>query len=226
MSDIQISKASNDKPSRRFRWLSGWSRLFFEMLAITFGVLLAFGLNAWWEGRTQAKFDSVSLSQVYDEIDRNYETIEKAYQYRLDLYPRIIAVEQGKLTTPDIEFKGIRPPRIETAAYDLALARGLFGRINQDEAQTLVKTYLDFENIKSIHELYGSSLPTLILQMENQNDGKFVTFMRMAFMDMIFAEGETLNSISEFSEKPTLRNPWEFISNSYQLDGSKSVEPE
>lgn len=98
------------------------------MLAITFGVLLAFGLNAWWEGRSQAKFDRVSLSQVYAEIDRNYDTIKTSYDHRLNLYPQILKVDRGSLSVAEVEFEGTRPPRTETAAYDLASASGVFAR--------------------------------------------------------------------------------------------------
>jgi len=217
----QIKTRDNIQP-QRFKWLSGWSRLVLEMLAITFGVLLAFGLNAWWEGRTQAEFDRVTLSQVYTEIDRNFDNIEKAYQYRLDLYPKILAVDRGEISVQDVEFQGTRPPRLETAAYDLALASGVFGRIDPEDAQTLVKTYLDFDSIDDTHELYASSLPMLILQMENRNDPKFSRFMKMAFLDMIFAEGETLNQISSFSEKPEVIDPWTFISNTTRAPAVKT----
>lgn len=195
-----------------FRWLSGWSKLFLEMLAITFGVLLAFGLNAWWQDRSLAEFDRVSLSQIQTEIDRNYDTIKIGYDYRTNLYPKLLNVERGVLSMSKIEFQGTRPPRIETAAYDLALTSGVFARIEPGKAQTFIRTYLDFENIENTHTLYAASLPNLVLQMESQNDPRIATFMRMAFMDMIFAEGETLNKIASMSEKPTVEEPWITVS--------------
>lgn len=216
MSEVQHVETPNDGPSRRFKWLSGWSRLFLEMLVITFGVLLAFGLNAWWEGRKQAEFDRVTLSQINIEIDRNYDAIDSVYKYRLDLYPKIVAIERGELSVADIEYRGTRSPRLETAAYDLALVSGVFGRVEPEKAQTLVKTYLNFDNVNQTHRLYANSLPTLILQMENREDPKFARFMQMAFLDMIFVEGDTLNHISEFTEKPSVVDPLTFISAAIQ----------
>lgn len=226
MSDTPPETHPSDLEDPGFKWLSGWSRLFVEMLVITFGVLLAFGLNAWWEGRKQAEFDRVSLSQVYDEIDRNYDTIANIYSYRTDLYPKILSVENGNMLMSETGFQGTRPPQIEKAAYDLALASGVFARSKPESAQTLISIYLDFDGIKNTHQLYASSLPQLIVEMEDANDPRIATFMRMAFMDMIFAEGETLNEIAEISDKPTVMEPWQFISQASRQSASQTSKSE
>lgn len=98
--------------------------------------------------------------------------------------------------------------------------------LRPEKAERLVKTYLDFDGIKGTHALYGSSLPNLILQMENRNDPKFARYMQIAFLDMIFAEGETLNQISDFSEKPQVVDPWAFISEASQPPAARTLESE
>lgn len=213
-----IPPAAKEEP--KFRWLSGWSRIFLDMLAITFGVLLAFGLSTWWESKSQEKSDQISMSQVYQEIDRNFDSIEQAYQYRLELYPKMLAVDRGLSSVSEVQFEGIRPPKLETAAYNLALSSGVFTRAHPEKAQSVIRTYLNFENINNVHDLYGSSLPNLIFAMENPNDPKFARFMSIAFMDMIFAEGNTLVEISENFEKPAAMDPFKFVS-----ETSQSISP-
>jgi len=71
----------------KFRWLTGWSRLFLEMFAIAFGVLLALATTEWREAVEKNAFVEKSLSQIEAEIIRNYEKINEAYEYREQLYP-------------------------------------------------------------------------------------------------------------------------------------------
>lgn len=198
--------------SRGFRWLSGWSRLFLEMLAITFGVLLAFALTEW---RTEAKrenFTTLSLAQVDAEIERNYETIGRAYDYHVRLYKDVTAAQNDGRSLREIQFRGTQPPKLERAAYEIALGNAVFADLDPAKSQQIVATYLDFENIDKIHGLYSSGLPNLIFQVTEENDPRLLQYMKTAFMDFIFAEAETLNGISEFTDLEGVGEYWRVFS--------------
>jgi hypothetical protein len=68
-----------------------WIRLFSEATAIVVSILLAFSIEAWWEGRQLAEEEQSALLQLRSEFIRNVEILE-------DKRNNHVAVEQSMLT--------------------------------------------------------------------------------------------------------------------------------
>jgi len=179
----------------KFRWLTGWSRLFLEMFAIAFGVLLALATTEWREAVEKNAFVEKSLSQIEAEIIRNYEKINEAYEYREQLYPYLLDVESGEKLSAEIPFRGTQGPRLERAAYEVALSNAVFSEIDTELAQRIVSIYLDFAAITDTHKLYLSGVPTLLFSTDTENDPRVGTYLKQAFEDFIFVEGIALDKI-------------------------------
>ena len=45
-----------------------WYRYFFEILVVSFGIIIAFGLNNWKEGRSQRKAEKVFLTDLMNDM--------------------------------------------------------------------------------------------------------------------------------------------------------------
>jgi len=185
------------KEPEEFRWLTGWSRLFLDMFAITFGVLLALALTEWRQRVEKEVFIEKSLDQIEAEIIRNFEKINKAYEYREKLYPYLLEVENGEMLSAEIPFRGTQGPRLERAAYEVALSNAVFSEIDSVRAQKIVAIYLDFTAISETHELYRSGVPTLLFSADSANDPRVGTYLKQAFEDFIFVEGMALDKIVE-----------------------------
>ena len=185
------------KEPEEFRWLTGWSRLFLDMFAITFGVLLALALTEWRQRVDKRIFVEKSLVQIEDEIIRNFRKINEAYEYREKLYPYLIEVESGKMLSAEIPFRGTQGPRLERAAYEVALSNAVFSEIESERAQGIVSIYLDFTAITETHKLYRSGVPTLLFSTDEGNDPRVGTYLKQAFEDFIFVEGMALDKIVE-----------------------------
>jgi len=197
MEDINPSGVpqKTEKEPEEFRWLTGWSRIFLDMFAITFGVLLALALAEWRQMVEQRDFIEKSLSQVEAEILRNYDKINEAYEYRKKIYPYLLEVESGKMLSTEIPFRGTQGPRLERAAYEVALSNAVFSEIDSERAQRIVGIYLDFNAITETHELYRSGVPTLLFSADRSNDTRVGTYLKQAFEDFIFVEGIALDKI-------------------------------
>jgi hypothetical protein len=208
MSDTTLQHHQPIPEKSGFKLFSGWSRLFLEMLAITFGVMLAFVLNEWRSESKRKAFTELSLTQVEAEIDRNYDKINAAYDYHVKLYKNVIAAQNDGRTLAEIGFRGTQPPRLERAAYEIALGNSVFAQHDPEESQRIVATYLDFENVSRTHALYSSGLPNLILQVESDKDARVLQYMQSAFMDFIYSEAETLNKIASYTDREGVGEYW------------------
>ena len=207
-----MTSVSAKTTPRRFRWLEGWSRIFLEMLAITFGVLLAFSLNEWRTARAQSDRVERSVENIRAELDRNHASLERAYEYRMEVYPKILEVMNEDAKFWEIGFRGTQPPRFERAAYDVAVNTGVLSELDTELAEKLIGAYLFFDRIEGTHRTYSAGLPMIIFEADGQDDPRMAIFMQMAFQDFIYAETEALNYLAEMSGKTPKPPPWETIS--------------
>jgi hypothetical protein len=182
------------------------------MLAITFGVLLAFGLNAWWESKQAQAFNQKNIELINAEIERNVKNLNSRYEYRVKLYPELLKFKLGQITFDEIGFQGTRPPKIEKAAYELAQSNAVFISMDPEDAQTIISIYLDFDRIEDTHRVYANSIPQLLLETSEGNEERMAEILRTAFMDFMFAEGETIRSIGNYQNQDYIDPVWETIS--------------
>ena len=207
----------------RFRWLTGWSRLLLDMLAITFGVLLAFALNQWWTERTEVGRVERAISAIESELDRNYGYLERAIDYRQEIYPKILVWLDGEMTFRELQFRGTQPPRMERAAYNVAISTGALSEIDPDTARGIVGAYLMFERVDGVHAMYTTGLPNLIFIADGQDDPRMATYMQMAFQDFIYSEVAAINYLAEFRGKEPQPAPWEMIASMREARAARTT---
>lgn len=56
--------------------LPAWSWVLAETGIVVVGILIAFGLNSWWEGRTASDRERAHLSALHSDFERNVERLE------------------------------------------------------------------------------------------------------------------------------------------------------
>jgi hypothetical protein len=58
-----------------------WKRLFAEGLAIVLSILLAFGIDAWWQGRQQKYAETVLLQAILDDLGKKKNLLAREKKY-------------------------------------------------------------------------------------------------------------------------------------------------
>lgn len=176
----------------------------FDILGVTFGVLLAFLLNEWRIETKKSSFVERSLVSMEDELSANFDRVMEARNYHLELYPDILDITEDKGDLVDFQrnkFRGIRPPQIQSAAYDISIQRAVLADIPLDEAKKIVAAYTSLQNLEDLHGRYASTAFDAVL--DNEMEGKkFGRFLSVAFMDFLYAEEETMLSIQQIVDKP------------------------
>ena len=207
------SEATHDpeETHQSFRWLSGWSRLVLDMLAITFGVLLAFALKEGWSSRVEAQRVDRAVAAIESEMATNLRTLGSSLDYRVEMYPRVRAVAAGRATFSEIGFRGVRPPRLGKAAFNVAISTGALADIDPQRARRIVATYLMSERVEGVQTIYASGLPSAILQFDSRDDPRIAAYMQQAFQDFIFAESETYNALADYLGEDTRPNAWDTL---------------
>jgi hypothetical protein len=56
--------------------LSAWSWVLAETGVVVVGILIAFGLNSWWEGRSALDREQAHLSALHSDFERNVERLD------------------------------------------------------------------------------------------------------------------------------------------------------
>ncbi|WP_026941093.1 hypothetical protein [Hellea balneolensis] len=190
-----------------------WKKTFFEIFAVTFGVLLAFLLNEWRLTVKQNTFIEKSLVSIQDELRENYERVMTARNYHLDLYPDIQAILKDEGDMGEFQqkkFRGTRPPQIQTAAYEIGIQRAVLSDIPLNDAKKIVSAYTSLKGLEDLHRRYSSTAFTAVLD-DNMGDKKFARFLSVSFMDFLYAEEETMIDISRVIERETFPRWWDIV---------------
>lgn len=121
-----------------------WSRRVVEGLTITFGILLAFAIDAWWDRAQERRSDLTALASVQRELRTTGELLEDAI--RLHGLTQVQGREvlemtsSGRLTVPPDSLDKlvislwrsyiINPP---TGALEAAMLAGAIGRLENED---------------------------------------------------------------------------------------------
>ena len=111
-----------------------WKNHLVEFVLITLGVLIAFGLNAWYESRQERKQTRLYLEGIVDELKTNRAELAEKHAYHEELLQRLIdSTEKAVLI--------LRPPNVSNVAWELS------------ENPTF-KSHIDHEVYKKLAEIY------------------------------------------------------------------------
>jgi hypothetical protein len=91
-----------------------WPRLVAEVTAIVFSILLAFGIQAWWEGRGAAELRESALRTVLSDMEANSRQLE-----------RWVVVNEGIVSNSDflLDLLASVPPGERVTVPDTLLVR-------------------------------------------------------------------------------------------------------
>lgn len=98
-------------------------------------ILLAFGIQAWWEQRQEQATAAEYLTAVFDEIEENIETVESWHSLWSESFASLLAAQEllaeglhedsaAAFVLSLIEGSRDSPPRVTTAIFDEILGSG------------------------------------------------------------------------------------------------------
>ena len=96
-----------------------WTRVLIEGVVIIASILLAFGIDAWWEGRDEARREQRHLAALFAEFEQNAALLQEAREYYearyMDALRLLEAVDGSVLEADD--------PKLESALGGLLASR-------------------------------------------------------------------------------------------------------
>lgn len=111
-----------------------WLRVSGEALVIVISILLAFGLQAWWEGRVDRKTERTVLSELHTSLSQDLELLELGLDRLRRIESRVASllshIQSGGpyADTLDTYFGtayGVLTTELNTAAYESLKSQGL-----------------------------------------------------------------------------------------------------
>jgi hypothetical protein len=143
-----------------------WRYAFGELLIVTIGISLAFGLNNWNENRKQNNLAREYLVNLHEELKRDVDTLTKSL-YRMEktkayIYGYINAVYQPHLRHDSISSKIYRLGEIEIFAENQATFTTLINSgdialiTNLDLRTAIVEQYNIYKDLHLKEEIYSN----------------------------------------------------------------------
>jgi hypothetical protein len=170
-------------------------------------------LNEWRVDSKRDAFVERSLAAIEQELSENYDRVLAARNYHLDLYPDILAIVSSDGNMSEFQrgkFRGMRPPRIQTAAYDIAIQSAILSDVPIEDAKDIATAYAALVSMRDLHQRYSSAAFSQITGTSG-DPRQFANFLRVAFMDFLYSEEETLDMIGGVIKTPDLEPWWKKI---------------
>lgn len=143
-----------------------WARLVAEGLTILTSILLAFAIDAWWDGRTQDRLIDEQIAQLHAQMQANSEALsvgsERAGRVS-DALGTLIALvgPEPEIVSADslaeVIFQGFRigPTALQMNALRILLGSGQFALSENDELhEQLIAFESEAEYVRASEELY------------------------------------------------------------------------
>jgi hypothetical protein len=77
---------------KSIRDFGGWGAVAIEIAIVTVGILVAFSLNSWWEGRQQRALEIVHLKALHQEFAENRQRLRDKEEFEKRLNERLLAL--------------------------------------------------------------------------------------------------------------------------------------
>jgi len=121
-----MSQPTSPQPRR------SWSRIASEGATIVASILLAFSIDAWWDGRQDRKAVTQALEAVRTETTVNLDRLKASVEHHRGIVEAIgIAQQQGStLGVQDTAVIDVEVYEPQTGALDTLISTGLLGRID------------------------------------------------------------------------------------------------
>jgi hypothetical protein len=123
------------------------SRLLLESVLIVVSILLAFGLNGWWEARQDRNLARHALASFEKEIGQNRANLMDVMPYHLQLHDLVagLSLAGSVRTFEDVRgldgFEGFQPAFLTATAWSTAIATGALNHLDYDLVSELSSVY-------------------------------------------------------------------------------------
>lgn len=174
-----------------------------EVPPVVLAVLLAFGINSWWQNSKQERLTRVARENIIQEIQTNTALLEKNIRDNERRIPEIEGSVQQLLKDPGdtsaIAVQGMQMYALTEAAWESAGLSGSLSSLDQDFMMSASKLYQvqlsrsnqiaaslvamrDVENQKSENLLASLRQNKLVLDNMVHNDG-YLLYLYTEFLD-------------------------------------------
>ncbi|MFK8030425.1 MAG: hypothetical protein AB8G18_09300 [Gammaproteobacteria bacterium] len=173
--------------------VSRWRKFAVEFIAITFGVVLGIWLSGLQEDRERAGMVDRMRASLLSELAVNFEEISSSRSYHLELIPGIINARNALAAGEDfqpVSYRGFGTVPNRTAAYETALATGIFADFSPEDSEEIINAYIAIEDLSKVQERYLLALTTI-----GSNSSRFFDLISYAFSDMLYGEDQVLTAI-------------------------------
>ena len=148
-----------------------WRRITAEAVAIVASILLAFGIQAWWDDRADQQLRVTAVSDLLSDFEANQlqlsvwlegtERIVAAHEHLLDALSQ--AGESGSVELPDsllVAAVGVPTYQPIRATVDALFATGRLSLIRDPELQRLIALWLQALEDTAEDELFAAAIVT------------------------------------------------------------------
>jgi hypothetical protein len=137
--------------------------LLLEFALITAAVFLGLLADEWREGRQEQRQAATSLALIRAEVATNRVAVDAVQDYHRELRQRVSAFLQsdGPKTWPafaQVQFGGVRAPKLERTALDIAVATGALTNVDPELAYAISRTYTVQARIERLHDGFRESM--------------------------------------------------------------------
>jgi hypothetical protein len=136
-----VSSRPRARRRRRALWIGG---MVLQVVLIAVGVFLGLAGEEWREDRANHRLASETLLRFRAEVAANRDAVLAVKDYHAEKHAQLTryfdagAEDRAGVA---VTLAGIRPPRFESTAWDLAVATGTLAYIDSELAFSLSRTY-------------------------------------------------------------------------------------
>ena len=141
-----------------------WKKMALEVPPVVLAVLLAFGINSWWQGVKEQQRADLAVANVVKEIRKNMSTVEVNAEKNSQRLPKlavsIALLKANPKDTITLEGRGIDNFELTQAAWQALVISNSLSAINENMVMDAAEIYDTQLKRESRVEEYLSSLYT------------------------------------------------------------------
>lgn len=158
----ELQKNSQATASRRGLASRFWRKMALEVPPVVLAVLLAFGINSWWQGVKEQQRAELIVANVISEVKKNKQDLERNIADNAKRLPKLNALVEALSANPNdtslTRHTGIDNYELTEAAWQTAILSSSFGSIDADIIMDAAKIYnLQLKRDARINEYIGSA---------------------------------------------------------------------
>jgi hypothetical protein len=121
-----------------------------ELLAVVAGILIAFSLDAWWDGEVEARRASQQLAELGRQVDGDLEHLDllredvQSIAHRLDMLESLLPAEPTRVVIADSLLGATirwRTSDVSTSSFDAFVDGGLLSTIDDLELRRMISSF-------------------------------------------------------------------------------------